>query len=62
MPTYDLRCSCGLEFEQNQPMNQTGSVQCPRCGKKTARRIISREVIVINRYPDGHIRRTRGRD
>jgi len=41
MPTYEYVCdSCGHEFEQFQAITAKPLRVCPRCGKKTAKRLI----------------------
>jgi putative FmdB family regulatory protein len=41
MPTYEYVCdSCGNEFEQFQAITAKPVRVCPKCGKKTAKRLI----------------------
>jgi putative FmdB family regulatory protein len=41
MPTYEYACSkCGHQFEQFQSMNDKPLTVCPKCGKKTVKRLI----------------------
>jgi putative FmdB family regulatory protein len=42
MPTYEYACSaCGHEFEEFQGINARPTVKCPKCGKRTVKRLIS---------------------
>jgi putative FmdB family regulatory protein len=42
MPTYEYACSaCGHEFEEFQGINAKPTVKCPKCGKRTVKRLIS---------------------
>ncbi len=41
MPTYEYRCSeCGNEFEEFQKMTADPLVVCPKCGKRTLKRVM----------------------
>ena len=41
MPTYDYACSgCKHRFERFEPIGAGGLKQCPKCGKKKAKRMI----------------------
>lgn len=42
MPTYDYGCpACGHRFELFEGITASGPRECPGCGKKKARRLIS---------------------
>jgi putative FmdB family regulatory protein len=41
MPTYEYACPCGHRFEKVESIKSKPSKQCPSCGKKKARRLIS---------------------
>ena len=42
MPTYEYRCdACNHEFEKFQSMTARPVRQCPECGKRKVRRLIS---------------------
>ena len=41
MPTYDYSCAaCGHRFERFESINDDAAKQCPKCGKKKARRML----------------------
>ncbi len=41
MPTYDYTCSgCGHRFERFESIGARGPKECPKCGKKRARRML----------------------
>lgn len=43
MPTYEYLCeSCGAEWEAEQSMKDSALTKCEKCGKETAKRLISR--------------------
>ena len=43
MPTYEYRCdSCGHEFEQFQAITAKPIRQCPKCSRRTVRRLIGK--------------------
>ncbi len=44
MPVYEYRCpDCGAVFSKMRPMSQADApVECERCGKRNARRMLSR--------------------
>lgn len=42
MPTYEYECqSCGHKYELSQKMSDKPVKKCPKCGKKTGKRLIS---------------------
>ena len=42
MPTYEYRCeACGHEFEKSQSIKAARVRQCPACGKRKVKRLIS---------------------
>jgi len=42
MPTYEYACTaCGHEFEEFQSITAKPTVKCPKCGKRTVKRLIS---------------------
>jgi len=41
MPTYDYQCgACGHRFELFQPITAGAVRKCPRCGRRTLKRLI----------------------
>jgi len=52
MPIYEYRCrKCGEKFESFRAISDSDdNVECPKCGEKDARRIIS---TVFSRNPSG---------
>lgn len=41
MPTYDYSCAaCGHRFERFESINVEGAKECPKCGKKKAKRML----------------------
>lgn len=41
MPTYDYSCAaCGHRFERFESINDGAAKECPKCGKKKARRML----------------------
>jgi putative FmdB family regulatory protein len=41
MPTYDYACSaCRHRFERFESIRDDGSKECPRCGRRRARRLL----------------------
>jgi putative FmdB family regulatory protein len=41
MPTYDYECgACGHTFERFQSITAPASRKCPKCGRRTVRRLI----------------------
>jgi putative FmdB family regulatory protein len=41
MPTYEYKCdNCGYEFEKFQTITAKALRTCPKCGKKTLKRLI----------------------
>jgi len=41
MPTYEYECrKCGKHFDQFQPITAKPLTDCPKCKKKTLRRVI----------------------
>lgn len=43
MPTYEYLCkSCGNEWEEERKIKDPPQDTCPKCKKKTAKRLISR--------------------
>ncbi len=41
MPTYDYLCSkCGHQFEAFQSMKDAPLVKCPKCGRKSLKRLL----------------------
>ena len=48
MPTYDYECgACGHTFERFQSITAPATRKCPKCGKRTVRRLIGRGAGVI---------------
>jgi putative FmdB family regulatory protein len=42
MPTYEYECTaCEHEFEEEQRMSDPHIETCPKCGKDTAKKVIS---------------------
>jgi putative FmdB family regulatory protein len=42
MATYEYECTdCGHTWEKEQKMNDPKTTTCPKCGKETAKRLIS---------------------
>ena len=42
MPLYEYECEeCGFKFEQLQKMTDEALVECPKCAKKSLRKLIS---------------------
>jgi|WetSurMetagenome_2_1015567.scaffolds.fasta_scaffold06111_4 putative FmdB family regulatory protein len=42
MPTYDYKCnSCNYTFEALQSIKDEPLTKCPKCGKKTLKKLIS---------------------
>lgn len=44
MPTYEYECgdpSCQHEWEEVHSMKRDPTVRCPKCGRETAKRLIS---------------------
>ncbi len=42
MPFYEYRCKvCGERFSVLVSLSEKGNVQCPKCGAKNVRRLIS---------------------
>ncbi|MFO0837641.1 MAG: zinc ribbon domain-containing protein [Phycisphaerae bacterium] len=41
MPTYDYACqNCGHEFEEFQSISADPLIKCPKCGKRSLKRLI----------------------
>ena len=41
MPTYDYSCAaCGHRFERFESINDDAAKECPKCGKKKAKRML----------------------
>jgi putative FmdB family regulatory protein len=41
MPTYDYTCAaCGHRFERFESINDDAPKECPKCGKKKAKRML----------------------
>jgi putative FmdB family regulatory protein len=50
MPTYDYGCTaCGHRFEVFEPMSAFGPRECPRCGKRRARRLLGAGAAPVKR-------------
>ena len=48
MPTYDYKCkACGHRWELFQSMSAKTEKTCPKCGKKTAERLIGMGAAVM---------------
>ncbi len=48
MPVYEYRCNkCGHEFEEFQRITEDPIRKCPKCGKQTVERLISKTSFVL---------------
>ena len=48
MPTYEYECEkCGHEFEKFQSMKDAPIKKCPKCGKLSVVRLISRGAAIL---------------
>ena len=58
MPTYSYRCdACGKSFEKEQRITEAAIKKCPKCGKNSARRMISSGNFILKGggwYSDGY--------
>lgn len=58
MPTYSYRCdACGKSFEKEQRITEAPIKKCPKCGKNSARRMISSGNFILKGggwYSDGY--------
>ena len=51
MPTYEYRCTngkCRHQWEKQHKMTESPQRTCPKCGRQTAERLISRTSFVLN--------------
>ncbi len=48
MPTYEYACTdCGNEWEEIQKIVEPALEDCPKCGKKTAKRLITGGTFIL---------------
>ncbi len=48
MPTYEYACrSCGHRFEEIQRISEPALEDCPKCGEKSAQRLISQGNFIL---------------
>jgi putative FmdB family regulatory protein len=48
MPTYEYACkACGHQFEEIQKMSDPPIDECPKCGQKSAQRLISQGNFIL---------------
>jgi putative FmdB family regulatory protein len=48
MPNYEYRCSrCGHEFEEVQRITAEPIADCPKCGRRSVERLISRTSFIL---------------
>lgn len=50
MPTYEYRCTnsgCSCQWETEQKITEPPLETCPKCGRKTAERLISKTSFVL---------------
>ena len=53
MPTYEYQCqdeSCGHRWEDLERMTDPPQTKCPKCGKPTAARLMSRASFKVHGY------------
>ena len=66
MPTYSYRCdACGKSFEKEQRITEAPIKKCPKCGKNSARRMISSGNFILKGggwYSDGYGSKSAGSD
>ena len=37
MPLYEYLCSCGLKFDALKNVDEGGTAECPKCGKRATK-------------------------